>query len=297
MLAFLILLVQERPQAPWPPTAPLRMILDTDAANEVDDHYAVALALGFPERIRLEGFVAAHYGKAEHIEKSYQDIELILAKAGKAGAFPIKRGSPPMKSLDDAPASEGVDFIVERARAATPEDPLWLVLLGPATNGVLALRKDPAIADRLVIFWHGRSAWPEKCANFNAKNDVPAARLSFEQRSRYVLFDTGTHLRLPMEESERRFAPLGPLGEHLHAIRRRAKHWMRDDKAMFDLGDIAALVEPACAKSERTAAPSVREDQTYDFARTHGDLLRIKAVDRGRCYDLLEEALKRLAPK
>jgi purine nucleosidase len=286
-----------RPQAPWPPPAgPLRVILDTDAANEVDDHYAIALALGFPERIRLEGFVAAHYGKAEHLEKSFRDIELLLAKAGKSGAFPVKRGAPPMKSLDDAPPAEGVDFIIARALAATPEDPLWLVLLGPATNAVLALRKEPRIADRMIVFWHGRSAWPTKCTNFNANNDKPASRVIFEQPSRYVLFDTGAQLKLPPETSERRFGPLGPLGAHLHEIRKRSPHWMRPDKGIFDLGDVAALIDPACATAERVDAPTVQEDQRYDFTRTHGPIVRIRDVHPGRCFDLLEEALRRLQP-
>jgi purine nucleosidase len=285
-----------RPQAPWPPgPRPVRMILDTDAANEVDDHYAIALALGFPERIRLEGFVAAHYGKAEHLDRSMRDVEIVLGKAGMNGAFPVKRGAPPLKHLDDAPEAEGVDYIVERARAATPEDPLWLVLLGPATDAVLALRKDPGIADRMVVFWHGRSAWPERCANFNAKNDPAAARLLFERPSRFVLFDTGGQLRLPPQESERRFAPLGPLGAHLHEIRKRSERWMRADKAMFDLGDVAAFLDPARAPWERVAAPAVKEDLRYDFSRAQGDIVRVKTIDRDRCYELLEEALRRIA--
>ena len=44
------------PPAPWPPpTGPLRVVIDADAANEIDDQYALALALGFPDRIRLVG--------------------------------------------------------------------------------------------------------------------------------------------------------------------------------------------------------------------------------------------------
>lgn len=47
----------------WPATkGKLKIIIDTDAANEVDDQWAIALALGFPERLQIEGFVAAHYG-------------------------------------------------------------------------------------------------------------------------------------------------------------------------------------------------------------------------------------------
>ncbi|MFB3828203.1 MAG: hypothetical protein ACE15B_15650 [Bryobacteraceae bacterium] len=49
-------------------------MLDADAANEMDDQFALSLALGFPERIRLEGLVGAHFvpaGGAAGIQKSY----------------------------------------------------------------------------------------------------------------------------------------------------------------------------------------------------------------------------------
>ena len=97
-----------------------------------------------------------------------------------------------------------------------------------------------------------------------------------------------------MEETERRFGALGPLGKHLHEIRRRNPNFMLPTKGMFDLGDIAALIDPACAPWEKTAAPSVLADLKYDFSTTRGEIVRIKDVDRNRSFDLLEEALRRL---
>lgn len=111
---------------PWPPIAPIRVIIDTDTANEVDDQWAVALALGFPERLKIEGFVAAHYGQhggAKGIEKSRKSLEETLAAAGTSGKFPIKNGSDPFTYRDRVPESEGVDFILEKARGATPQGP------------------------------------------------------------------------------------------------------------------------------------------------------------------------------
>lgn len=209
----------ERPAAPWPPSGPVKIIIDADAANEVDDQYALALALGSPGKFRIEGLVAAHFGDAggsAGIEKSYAEMLRLLELAGLSGKIPVKRGSDPLQYRDRVPQSEGVDFIIERARAATPEDPLWLVLLGPATDAAAALLKEPQIADRLVVFWHGRTQWPVRCWNFNAYNDIRAARLLFELPCRFVLFDTGTYLRIPAEETQRRYAPLGPLGAYLH---------------------------------------------------------------------------------
>ncbi|HZE95988.1 MAG TPA: nucleoside hydrolase [Planctomycetota bacterium] len=285
---------------PWPPTpGPLRTIIDTDAANEVDDQYALALALGFPERIKLEGLVAAHMAEkqgAAGIRKCTDEILEVLRRSPRTPQLPVHQGNLPLKDGPADAPSDGVRFIIERARAGTPEDPLWLVLLGPVTDAVAGLREAPDIADRLIVFWHGRSEWPRYCRNFNAKNDPLAARLVFDLPSRYILFDTGAQIVIPPDEAKTRLAPLGPLGSYLHEIRSRNAYVAGPKKGIFDLGDIAALVDPSCVRWERTAAPRVREDLSYDFTQSRGDLIRIFDVDPARSVDLLEEALRRLKP-
>lgn len=287
-----------RPAAPWPPpSGALPVIIDTDTGNEVDDQYALALALGAPGRLRLEGLIAAHFGDAggpTGIDKSYAEIERVLEKAGLPGRFPIKRGADPFQYRDRPPSSEGVDFIIERARRATPDDPLWLVLLGPATDAAAALRKAPDIADRLIVFWHGRTQWPVRCWNFNAYNDARAARLLFELPCRFVLFDTGTYLRIPSAESARRLSPLGPLGAYLHQIRMRTPQLASPDKGFYDLGDMAALIDPSCIRWERVNAPAVEPDLRYDFSKNYGEIVRIYHVESAPAFRLLEEALARL---
>ena len=293
-----VVAAEPRPAAPWPPPeGRLRVIIDADTANEIDDQYALALVLGNPKRFALEGIVAAHFGDAgghRGVDRSLEETNRVLEKAGLAGSVPVKRGADPILYADKPGTSEGVDFIIDAARAATPQEPLWLVMLGPATDGVLALLREPKIADRVVMFWHGRSAWPNECLNFNAVNDPKAARLLFTLRCRLVLFDTGTHLTIPSEESAKRFGPLGPLGSYLHEIRGRKPEFGSPKKGVFDLGDIAALVDPACVKFERVEAPSVRQNMRYDFTRPQGQIVRIHDVDRDRSFDLLEDALRRL---
>lgn len=273
------------------------MIIDTDAANEIDDQYALALALGMPERFKIEGFVAAHFSDAgghEGIDKSVEELERVLAKAGMSGRYPIKRGAHPIRYKDQIEGSEGVDFIIQQAKSATVEDPLWLVLLGPATDGVLALRKAPEITERIVLLWHGRTQWPLRCWNFNTYNDIKATQLIFETPSRLVLFDTGGHLKMSMEETKRRFEPLGPLGSYLQEIRHRKPIFMSPDKGMFDLGDIAALADPNCVRWERTRAPGVDHDLRYLFHQNHGEIIRIYHVETDHSFNLLEDALKRV---
>ena len=288
-----------RPSAPWPPPAGgIRLIIDSDTGTEIDDQYALALALGNLDKLKLEGIIGAHFGEsggAGGIQKSVDEIHRVLELAGMKGKFPVKRGADPFQYRDRPPSSEGVEFIIERAMTATPSEPLWVVLLGPATDAVAALLKEPKIADRMIVFWHGRTQWPVRCWNFNAYNDTKAARYVFDIPSRFILFDTGTYLRMPMEESARRFAGLGPLGKYLHEIRLRRPGYQTPEKGMFDLGDIAALVDPGCVRWERTEAPAVDHDLRYDFSKKNGEILRIHHVERDRAFELLEQSLKRLA--
>ncbi len=289
----------ERPLAPWPPpSGQVNMIIDADVANEIDDQYAIALALGFPEKIKIAGFVAAHFGDtggAAGIDKSKAELETVLAKAGVSGKFPILRGADPFQYPDRIPSSEGVDFIVEQARKATPANPLWLVVLGPATDAAAALLKDPSIADKLVVFWHGRTQWPLRAWNFNAYNDIRSVRFLFELPCRFILFDTGTYLRATMQETLTRFAPLGPLGRFLYDIRLRDPRWQADSKGVFDLGDIAAFVDPNTVRWETVKSPRVDQGLNYDMSKTYGDIIRIYHVESKPTFDLLEQALRRLA--
>jgi purine nucleosidase len=291
-------LAAPRPVAPWPPPpGPLRLIIDTDTGNEIDDQYAIALALGEPERLHLEGIVAANFGETggvAGIDKSYQEIQQVLEKAGMSGKVPVKRGADPLIYRDQQVHAEGVDFIIEKARSATPETPLWLVLLGPATDAAAALLKDPTIADRLVVFWHGRTQWPLRCWNFNAYNDILAARLLFELPSRFILFDTGTYLRIDADEGMRRFGSLGPLGAYLQEIRHRKPGYMSPNKGFFDLGDIAALVDPSTVRWEKVDAPAVMQDLQYNFSKTYGPIIRIQWVESEPVFQLFEQALRRI---
>ncbi len=288
----------DRPMAPWPPPeGPLRVIVDTDAGNEVDDQYALSLALGSPERFHLEGIVAAYFGESGGVNggrKSYAEVRRVLEKAGMRGKFPVKMGESPLVFRDRKFEAEGVDFIIEKARAATPENPLWLVCIGEATDAAAALLKDPSIADKMIVFWHGRTEWPVRCWNFNAYNDILAARLLFELRCRLVLFDAGTYLRISPEESGRRFSSLGPLGAYLQQIRHRNPYFMSPNKAMFDLGDITALADPSAVRWETPDAPAVLQDLRYDFTVNNGKIVRIYFVDRDTAFNLLEKALRRI---
>jgi len=278
-----------------PPRERIRVLIDSDAKNEIDDQWAIALAILSPERFDIEGFVGATYDNArggpDSIARSVREIELVLDKAGMAGRWPVLPGAHPMRYKAEPSESEGVDFIIERALAGSPENPLWVIGLGAATDMASAFLKAPEIVDRVVVFWHLRTRWPEKCYNFNVFGDVRAARLLFHSPLSFVLFDTGTYLTCPMEESERFVKPYGPLGAYLHDYRHTYPLFTQPTKGFFDLGDVAALLDPGLACWEVAECPEVGWDLDYHFKGTLGTILRCYHVDRDRTFRHLYDKL------
>ncbi|MDX1524161.1 MAG: nucleoside hydrolase, partial [Anaerolineae bacterium] len=65
-----------------PPAGRVRLVIDTDAANEIDDQFAVAWALLSPEKFVVEGVYAAPYSFALHRTPMLKAYDLI--KAGQA---------------------------------------------------------------------------------------------------------------------------------------------------------------------------------------------------------------------
>ena len=213
------------------------------------------------------------------------------------GKYSIKRGSHPICYKDHLEGSEGVDFIIEQAMASITEDPLWLIMLGPATVAAIALEKEPKIANHLIVFWHGRTQkWPERCLNFNVFNDLKAVQMLFDSPCRFILFDTGWQMHLgKMEETEKRFASLGPIGRYLHELRFHDPRWQDPNKAVYDLADVAAILDPDMTAWERVQAPSVSNDFSYNFQCNNGIIIHVYDVNVECSFDLLEKSLRRIA--
>ena len=98
-----------------PPTGPVRVLIDTDTANEIDDQFALTWALLSPERITVEAIVAEPYSFAHHRQG--------LIEATKA-----------LETADDDSRSTMIDDVTSWARrlrdaGIRPED---LELVGPA---------------------------------------------------------------------------------------------------------------------------------------------------------------------
>ena len=154
----------------------IRVILDTDANNELDDQHAIAYLLFNGDvfdveaitvnRTRAGGGVDQHLAEAQRVVRLCGLDTKIPVLLGADKSFEEIRGQLDQGDFDGA---EAVNFIIERAQAA---DDRRLVLLpvGKLTNIALALAKDPSIIPQVRVVWLG-SNYPKR-GEYNKGNDV-----------------------------------------------------------------------------------------------------------------------------
>lgn len=205
------------------PKRPRRVILNTDAYNEIDDQMAIVHALLSPE-LNLEGIVAAHYGAKRHadsMERSYREILRLLVLLGMEKKVPVLRGSPVALTDPTAPQkSEGAEFIIERVMAKDETDPLYVAYLGPLTDMASAYLMEPSIGQDTVILWTGGGWWPTGGPEFNAGNDWIAADVLFQSHLPLVQYPRGTYRMMRLGVAEMKHFVLGKeiIGDYLTAL-------------------------------------------------------------------------------
>lgn len=156
----------------------LRVIIDTDANNELDDQHALAYAFANQDIFDIEGItinntkwgngIEGHYQEAVRVANLFNAFPGIKILKGASGNYTEIEPQLQERSFD---GEEAVEFIIRQAKAADNR-PLILVPIGKLTNIALALKKAPEIADKIRIVWLG-SNYPNP-GEYNLENDTTA---------------------------------------------------------------------------------------------------------------------------
>ena len=263
----------------------IRVIIDTDAACEADDPFAITQALLSPKLI-VKGISAEHFAQEGSMERSYNEICTILdAMDIKVPA--LKGQTGPMS--EDKEISEAVNFIIEEAMKEDKK-PLFLLCMGAITNVAMAIKREPKIMERMTIIWigtHGTAFGPALFREFNAANDIEAANLILESKTELWLVPSYVYItmNIGIAEIERRIAPCGKIGEHLFRNlvdynNSEGAGWTQGES--WSLGDSPAVgiaINQMCGRFEMAPAPHVEED-TSSSERPNNRMIRIyKDVD------------------
>lgn len=260
-----------------PTPAPLlRVVLDTDTYNEVDDQFALAHLLLSPERISLEAVYAAPFsnprsqGPADGMEKSHEEILRVLDLVGPDRRPPVFRGSAGYLAGPAAPVeSPAARDLVARALAVPDGEKLYVAGIAAATNLASALLLEPRIAEKIVVVWLGGHApyWHDT-NEFNLQQDLHAARVLLDGPAPLVLIPCNpvtSHLITTVAELREQMAPYSRLGAYLTDIVAgyvgNPPGW---SKPIWDISASAWLVNPEWVPAFEGPSPKLRDDLTWD---------------------------------
>jgi purine nucleosidase len=284
------------------PKGKVRMVLDTDTYNEVDDQFALAYAFLSKEKIELEAIYAAPFhnnrssGPADGMEKSYQEILRLLKMLGKSPDGYAFRGSDQyLKDVNQPIRSEAALDLVKKALASSPENPLYVVPIGCITNIASAILIEPKIIENIIVVWLGGNGldWPHQ-KEFNLMQDVLAAR---------VVFDSG----VPMV-----VMPCRPVVSHFHTTLPELKHYLAGkneladylynivveysggreaySKVIWDVTAVAWLINPGWIKTNLVHSPVMTDQVTFSVDHSRHFIRMAEELNRDAIFrDLFEK--------
>ncbi len=274
----------------------LRVVIDTDTFNEVDDQFALAYALRSADRLQVEAIYAAPFTNARAaspesgMRQSHDEILRLLALMHRDPSGLVLRGSTAYLDPRAAPErSEAALDLVERAMSATPEDPLQVVALAALTNVASALRIEPRIINNIVLVWLGGHAlhWPDTF-EFNLRQDIPAARLALDCGVPLILIPCEGVTRMlstTVAELERYLEPTGPLGGFLtERVRGYSDDHLGWSKPIWDMAPVAQLIDARWTPSDLVHSPRLSDHATWSHDASRHLIRCVRSVERDAIF-------------
>ena len=257
----------------------MRILLDTDANNELDDQHAIAYLLFNPDVFEAVGITVNATFSGGGIENHVAEAERVVGLCGFEGKVSVLPGASDdyadiVNKLDqpDHDGHEAVDFIIEQARKEDTR-PLILVPIGTLTNVALALAKAPDIADKVRVMWLG-SNWPGP-GEYNLDNDTTSVNPLLEHPTleldictvRYGQPSGTAAVLASVGEIRQKMAGLGPqvdsvAGRHGGVFTCFGDYSVElfnkigdQERSLFDVCALSILKNPTWARASKVPAP------------------------------------------
>jgi hypothetical protein len=241
-----------------------QVFLDTDARNEVDDqHY---IAYGLFSNVDVLGINSAHHGphRINHFGAAqepinYGEILYIIELSRISGLLKhrtenqIPRAFRGAKVPLQVPASgnwsdtqpikcEASEAILAAARGASPDNPVWVLPVGPCTNiasAILLAREEGLdLKSRMKIVWLGGGPERVNARSHNGGSDPWSVFVAGQSDvDLWIILENPTGASITMDKRvESGLYPDNRLGEYLEAI--TPAH----EKALFDVATISMVI-------------------------------------------------------
>ena len=277
-----------------PPNGRVRVVLDTDTYNEIDDQFALVQMMLSPERFDVEAIYAAPFynhrsdGPGHGMDLSYDEILRLLERLNMSPDGLVHKGVREYVGLtkvaQNAPA---VDNLIDCARAGSPLNPLYVIAIAAISNVSSAILKAPDIIDKIVVIWLGGHVleWPNT-EEFNLKQDVGGAQVLFDSGAAVIMvpcMGVTSHLHSSVPEIERYIEPCGEIGAFL-AMRFKEysevhKGWTKE---IWDMAAVAWLLDDTWAPSITIASPILTDNVTWSVDNSRHQIRYVNQIDRDK---------------
>ena len=249
-----------------------RVIINTDAKNEVDDQFAIVQA-ALSESMDIKAFIAAHFGTEKSptsMRDSYEEIMHVLRLMGREHEFRVLHGGERAMTLEtEIIESEGARFIVEEAMK-DDDRPLYIAFLGPLTDMAAALLMEPRIAEQnITVIWIGGRDWPSGGWEYNLQNDIISANVVFKSNVRLWQVPRNVYRMMPVSFAEMydKVYPCGELGKYLVenvvAFNNEGIERPKEHRGLGDSPAIGIILFNDCGEWEYRPAPIFDEQMNY----------------------------------
>ena len=260
------------------PRRPIRMVLDTDTYNEIDDQFAVCYALLSPEKLQVEAIYAAPYfnnrssGPGDGMEKSYEEILRLLNRLNVPPEGLVFRGSTTyLTGRDEPERSPAALDLIEKALASPEDDPLYVVAIGAISNVASALLIEPEILKHIVVVWLGGQPHSYPFATeFNLMQDPRASQIMFDSGVPLVQIPcsgVASHLLTTVPELEQALKGRNAISDFLFE---RFCEYHEDHfawaKEVWDISSIAYLLNEDWVPTWTVPSPILTDELTWKTA-------------------------------
>lgn len=263
-----------------------KILIDSDANNELDDQHALAYAFLNSDVFDVVGVTVNNTRNGDGIQGQYDEAERIIKLFNLENTVPLLKGAeksyakiaPTIKdsAFDGQPA---VDFIIQEAMKMNDEK-LILITIGKLTNIALAILKKPEIVEKVRVVWLG-SNYPDP-GEYNLDNDTTSVNpviesgVDFEMVTVRYGQPTGTAaVTVTREEVNNNLKGKGPqskteiTGRHggtftcfgdysANLFEHAEMHGNPPSRALFDMAAVAIVKNPAWAEKVEIPAPELQ---------------------------------------
>jgi inosine-uridine nucleoside N-ribohydrolase len=285
---------------------PTRVVLDCDTANEVDDQFAIAHALGAPEgTLEVRGVISVHNTTAHgpgSRDMYQEEAERVVALCGSDVPC-IPGAERPMESREVLVPSAGLEFLVEESR----QGPLTIIATGPATDAASLSLAAPEVLENVRVVWLGGfgdeasyKPWQNRMGELNGRADIAAWRTLLEEPVDLLHVPTWpAPAKILVDPTS--------FGEELRKIERPVAYYLAEilelwaveygpaegQKELWDLACVAAVADPEAVTVEPLAVPTLDAAGAHDFTQSGREVDMVSDLDERRILAGLMEALAR----